>query len=405
MPSHADFQLPGLKTHPDAESRLVHATVHAFSSISNRRRLENPLYAFWGQILHHLVADIRPGMIVAPQYMLYKASQDNPNLSLGTVADDKADERTPDFALLGIILADRVTKETIDRHAPLLTFDYWPDLQVAAWKPMTLVEIKRMAGRHFRKRRDFQSDLVNILGHAVLGVLTQARIVFEESAYARAAYDVHTLILIAAAGDWWVFRVATSDEFVEEDLMDDFLAGQGDESSVVYKQEAHTRVKQSMHRGTRSRSPTGHSDQGTKSPVASSSRPQHEPTPTMSRWTHIQARLMAELKQESKDAMPKKGRWSGLLLYGTKESNQCLYLIHEMLHKMMQGLQPHAQANLDRWKEEEDGYKSDETEGDDELDKLWDVPVEIRTTSHYIIVDDDGVSSDSSDEIDTLGRL
>ena len=96
----ADFVLP---VQPSALDTLIVATAFTYSRVWNRRRLESLSYGFWNHLLICLISTLAPNLFLIPQLTIYNAPEPRefPNLSINTVAEKDADERQPDFTIMG----------------------------------------------------------------------------------------------------------------------------------------------------------------------------------------------------------------------------------------------------------------------------------------------------------------
>ncbi|KAF8872179.1 hypothetical protein CPB84DRAFT_1799874 [Gymnopilus junonius] len=322
MSSQGDWILPGLRSHPLGNRALVSSINLAYSSLSNCRRLEHPLYAFWGKALNYLVEDLEPSVLIAPQYTVYIASKANPNVSLGTVADNDAEEKLPDFVIMGVMLSNRSTREIL-RLPEFPTFSNWQIAQLAISKPLCAFEAKRAPGRHFASMLAFQHSLHQLMDAAIVGAEAQARIIFRES-----SYNAQSLILIAAAGEWWSFRFVTEADVKKEEEEDD-------DDDEVPSNPVNNPVIPPVP-------PQGSTEDKTKG---------------LSRFTTVVPTFMECFKEDVADARLQ--GWSKFILFGTRESNQRLYLIHEELKSMAADLEIEALTQLQQWID--DGYESDKS--------------------------------------------
>jgi hypothetical protein len=402
MTSMGDFVLPGTRDSPTSTGVLIHAVVQAFSSRSNRRRLESHIYALWGEILSRLVGDLH-GVIAAPQYKIYTSSEAagakvDPNSSGYTVPDANAHETIPDFTLLGIILADRNTQQVVRDVGHDFSFRNWPDLQIAAWRPFLLFELKRMPGRHIEDIDLFTHSLQDFMVEAMEEAEEQAETAFTESACKNPAYSLEKLILIAAAGEWWRFCIMdkNSADLRRNSTNNNILDENSDSDKDIHKKVHTTALKQrsstSRHRSSKSRTNTGRG-KGTGS---------KDTTPTV-HWTELHERaIVAKFEQYYEDAVPPNGEWSAFILYGTQESNQRMFNIHEMLESMSDDLaleatrkgnpreeEPESEDELER---EDESASEDEPENESENEDEWENEEPERESE-----------SESEDELNTLG--
>ncbi|KAF8874963.1 hypothetical protein CPB84DRAFT_1797095, partial [Gymnopilus junonius] len=186
-----------------------------------------------------------------------------------------------------------------------------------------------MAGRHYISSIDFQIDLSSCLAAATTGAEHQARIIFEEK-----SYHAKSLILIAAAGEWWQFQFVTRAKFMNMDR------GHGKSQFVTV---------QSQSSGMGGKKKKG-----------------------LSRFSTIDTKTEPAYT-DVKKARPLLGSWSDYICFGSKASNQRLYLIHEELKKISKALKVDAVAQLKEWIE--NGYESEDTvasESEDELNLFSD---------------------------------
>ncbi|KAF8881520.1 hypothetical protein CPB84DRAFT_1751177 [Gymnopilus junonius] len=343
MISKGDFVLPGTRDSPTSTGVLIHAVVQAYSSMSNRRRLESHVYALWGEILSCLVGDLR-GVIAAPQYKIYTSSEAgasvNPDSSGYTVPDADADETIPDFTLLGMILADRKTQQVVRDIVHDFSFRDWPTLQIAAWQPFLVFELKRMPGRHIKDISVFTHDLEELMIEAMGEAEEQAQTAFNESAWRILPTDsrISSLSPLLANGGGFGFSDPDKD-----------LHKGGHKTAL---KRGAQRQSTSRHRSSKPETNTGRG-KGTGS----------KNTSTTVHWTELhESALVEKFKPNYMDAAPSdNGTWSSFILYGTPESNQRMFLIHEKLKRMMGDLELEAATNLHEW------YPS---ESEDELNFL-----------------------------------
>lgn len=327
---------------------MISSLAFAYSSWANPRRLEDPLYVFWGLVMHHLVHDFGSEVLVAPQSKIYKdpKGRARPDTSTMTTTGTNKGSVAPDFSLLGVILADRTTKELL-RHVdyPSSITD-WLTLQVVLTELYGLFEIKSMPSRHHVSQENFEMDLIILTNFAIDQVEKQALVAFEEP-----SYKVDTLILIVAAGEWWRFRLAERSEFVDE-VVDEILGDISDKSENDNKEKDDSdenEDKDSTFSPSQSEPPLS----PRKQPV--------EKGPKTRRFTELDPDLVAPFEPDVEDAIPPPGMWSGHILFGTGQSNQCWYLIHRELRRRKDQLY---NAAVDAWDADDEDRSEEETDGD-----------------------------------------
>lgn len=282
------------------------------------------------------------------------------------MADGEVEERIPaDFTLLGVYLAHQLTKSILQKpNYPSLT--NWERTQVAISMPFGFVEVKRMACRHIKDIADFQPDLFTLMDAAISGTLGQAQTAFSDP-----AYELNSLILIAAVGEWWRFsfvdRVQFPHVFAHDDESD--MLDSLDDSGV----EDHHSDSSWKSSGDHRKHPTYNNKKRVKQDVAKASKGKAkviEKTMKMTRFKVVSKIHMAPFHENVDHALPLNNAWSQYILFGTPESNQRMYLIHEELRKMKHSLEVQALARMKNLRKEE-GYQSDGTdedpEGEDEL--------------------------------------
>lgn len=206
-PPHTDFVLPGLQS-PKKQYALEAAYSFAFSKLSNRRNLENPWYAFWGQISDAL-AD-HDSLLSISQFCIWfktgvevtsDTDEDPGNTSLetntsytSTVPEKNTKAVAPDFTVIHLDLRERGVTVNDTRLGRTLKLR---GLRIA------LVFENKRGGKRVRGGAEFP---LTFLSAAKFQGMEQAMHVFK-------MFPEQThIIAIATAGHWWAFRSITRPE-------------------------------------------------------------------------------------------------------------------------------------------------------------------------------------------------
>ena len=300
-----DFELPGLSNNPHGPATLTVALAFAYSRRWNRRRLEHHTYAFWDQVFCHLIYDLQPYLFHIPQLVIHNSPTELPNLSIRTDPRANGDEKIPDFTVMGVNAMHRF--KTSDRENPHFpTLENWNRLVINSAKPFIITELKRPPPRSVSLQK-FRIKLKLLMRMAMNGADEQAQLAFGVSLYGE---DFKSVILIAACGEWWTFKLATKIR-VEQGSYD-VLSGLYDNGEADSDNDKVSYESHSSHGKTKSQRI------GSQATVAR-------------RHTTVDPDEMAVLQDNVEDAMPATDEWSEYILFGTQASNQRLFLIHRWL--------------------------------------------------------------------------
>ncbi|KAF8882909.1 hypothetical protein CPB84DRAFT_1851096 [Gymnopilus junonius] len=365
MPSQVNWMLPGIAKDPrikgciNAEFRL------AYSTRSNRRRLEAFLYMPWKTILLALTNDMVPEVLVGPQFKVFKNKEDRSgtDTSMDTQHGVEA-ELVPDFALIAAFFADQVSLKYIhptefvsvaDRHA----------INDIICSPIGVQEIKTFAPRHFSEQAAFEHHLMRFMRAAKMGAENQAIIISNEP-----AYSTRSLVLFACSGEWWEFMFADCDRYKNKPF-----SKQRDSEVVEYHTKAPRKVK------------------GGKTTI----------------FTKVSRQK--QLFEDVEQAVPKRGQWSELILYGTDVSNQCMYLVHRELARIRAEIRVEAEKKIKKWlqqrdEKEKERLRHEQRKRKNQLTMGWDCrlgiePAPMQDTSMDMSTSDGG-SESSDDPLDML---
>lgn len=176
-------------------------------------------------------------------------------------------------------------------------------MKILAAHPLVIAELKSCPTRS--ATRDVFIDELNYLMRLAIDQLEErADQIFNAS---NDYQGVDMLVLIAACGEWWRFKIARKDDY---SMAGDFLVDVQDSEMVDYK-PVHPKPK-----APRSKDVCRHVDD-----------------------TVVLDPLFAEMVVHDVDqAKPDENDWSLHLNFGSKASNQRMYLIHELLRELRDGL-------------------------------------------------------------------
>ncbi|KAG6824660.1 hypothetical protein H0H92_006179 [Tricholoma furcatifolium] len=200
---HSHLSLPGQESR-DYESCLV-ASAIAQSGRFNIRRAEAPLYGFTNIILNDLIADLRPTTLVMPQLPLDilqiaipAGSEVKPTDSFASYAQKPLQTLIPDFVIPIVKAVDRNTRAKVDwKTSPKLD---WTNIRITHMVVGLLVEVKRSPTRSAPTVADFSFSLWKHLNNAQVNVIEQAKLAFS------AFEGSKRIILVAMSGEWWAWR-------------------------------------------------------------------------------------------------------------------------------------------------------------------------------------------------------
>ena len=303
----ANFVLP---VQPSALDTLIVATAFAYSRVWNRRRLENLSYGFWNHLLICLISTLAPNLFFIPQLTIYNAPEPRefPDLSINTVAEKDADERQPDFAIMGTQFRRRDDKKKGSSGFIVPNdFQQWDEIKISAAEPFLLAEIKPPPPRHIDNVNQFRIDLQNILKDATGQAEDQAKLAFNDD-----VYKMDRMILIVGCGEWWRFMIANRAYF---ERGGDFFGEMEDEDDTAPAHNRQGKRAQLKRRGP------GHLH-------------------SVHRHKEIGEEFMEKAEDDIANVMPDENVWSNNIRIGTPASNQRLYSIHNMLGEMKDKLAP-----------------------------------------------------------------
>ncbi|KAF8066617.1 hypothetical protein FPV67DRAFT_1670111 [Lyophyllum atratum] len=316
MPHHGDFQLPGLANNPHALPALIVTMTFGYSRRGNRRRLEDHFHGFWNQVLTHLVF-AEQYLFLAPQMSVYfeETPPSNPNLSIET-QPGRAEELRPDFTIMGTRLRN-ATKQDSTSYRPEFPDDFrlWNNMVFESGTPRAFVELKRPPSRKINDAAAFAKALGDTLEFARVNAYDQAGIAFQRKDFAAA----DSIILIVAAGEWWQFRIITREEWEAAEAFnlenDRFQLNETAEEKVFYNRpsEKEERVPTPPPTTHRTKPPPPREAQQFQYNIRGK-EPFHD---DIDRWLG-----------------PPEGEFTGYLLFGSPESNQCFYYIHKHLRRV-----------------------------------------------------------------------
>lgn len=302
--SHCDFQLPGFVAQKHAVASSIAATAFAYSRRTNQRRLEDPFYAFWGHVFFCLIFDLAPEVFLAPQLTLYDGHvAADPDHSSSTIPGNTTGDQRPDFVIMAVSLDHRyLSNRTVgtSEHTRFPTdFMSWDSMKIIAAHPLVVAELKTCVPRS-ATRDEFMKRLHSLMGDAFDQLEDRADQIFNAS---NNYQGVDTLVLIAACGEWWRFKIARRDAYSTAGNI--FDKSSKDSEMVDYRHE----LPEPKPKGPRPRQVCRYlGDVVVRKPPFS------------------------ELFVDNVDqAMPEEDEWSLNINFGSKASNQRMYLIHKLL--------------------------------------------------------------------------
>ncbi|KAF5379634.1 hypothetical protein D9757_009204 [Collybiopsis confluens] len=218
----------------------VFAIAFMLSMRFNPRRTDDTSHALWVLVLHDLCGRHFGRLVPTPQYRIYWSVRDSlhfqdqdPDV---TMPDSEILEVIPDFAILlfrGVLSSTTVRKtfmEVLSKFRP--TSYFHNNLRVTACFIPLLVELKRPVSRHCSDIDQFMDGLSKLMGNARMQVQSQVYMPSSSSVnhnsdtYSTKAeclfstpkfYRQSEVIVIAAVGDWWCFRVSKRSHFIVGD--------------------------------------------------------------------------------------------------------------------------------------------------------------------------------------------
>ncbi|KAF8882907.1 hypothetical protein CPB84DRAFT_1750787 [Gymnopilus junonius] len=332
MQSYANWKLPGIAENPKQEECLTAEIIFAYSTISNPRKLEDPFYAPWNTIFKNLIYDLGPEVHICPQFRIFKDKPGNTRADTSTDTQKGSEvDLIPDFTAMGTCFANRQSLMYLPQTKfPSVT--EWFRSRVIMRRPFILCECKTIASRHYKSAPDFEDNLYLEAERAKIGAFNQAILVSNEE-----SYDTRGLVLMTSSGEWWEFMLTDFDHFKGWKLLDgERLESDDNNEMIEYREKAAERVEDGE----------------------------------MTRF--VQVKKQKPFYEDVEEAIPEKGKWSGLILYGTNVSNQCLYLIHRKLIEMLDELRVDAAKKVGEWlkrrQEEEERLQREQEEDEEELD-------------------------------------
>ncbi|KAJ8482992.1 hypothetical protein ONZ45_g14760 [Pleurotus djamor] len=201
----------------DSAKSIIVSIVYSLSSKYNVRRLEDSSYATWNAILFRLCQKHPDVFLICPQYGLYVSPKDPTNAdtsfdSYQTTADNQASGVYVDNSIILPTLALREGSVVATVRAYLgsiLTERPWAaerTLRVRKACVPVLVEEKRPPPRHCNIKV-YLTQVVSSLDEAQTQAETQAGCLFSMRKFGHQ----DRVILVAATGGWWSFRVERRD--------------------------------------------------------------------------------------------------------------------------------------------------------------------------------------------------
>ena len=217
--SHSDFKHLGLSS-CGLESWIV-AIVFAYSGKWNSQNLENHIYAFWNLVLLDLVNDLAPDTIVILQFQFdtVNGAPVAPNDFIATIAQAKAKEVVPDFAI-AIFHLVRCHISAMLCISPILLpamFNHWCNIKLGQTKIPLITEVKHPATHWAKFREHFGEALKVQMGFAQADLLKQAKHAFLMQPAAK------KVVLLACCGECWSWMVSMRATCVEEFILPNFL--------------------------------------------------------------------------------------------------------------------------------------------------------------------------------------
>lgn len=250
-PLHTDYNILSelsLVTESQWNQKLSLALSFSYSWFSNRRRLEGHTYTIWNTVVSSFAA-ISPYLLNGPQFPIFVPSYD---LDLGssfqTIPDQGAQSGFPDFALLclrcrpkrntslpvytSLCRGTAFQMEDPDR----LMLSRWDEQVITYCGIPVMFEIKKFPSRDFADVRFFKSALDEALTHAATELQEYAEILFNDPL----RNEQNSVILVAGAGEWYIWRIMERDEVkiinrsedgIQSDM--DFTEDEAEEDSVA----------------------------------------------------------------------------------------------------------------------------------------------------------------------------
>ncbi|KAG1730944.1 uncharacterized protein EDB91DRAFT_1155603 [Suillus paluster] len=324
---HIDFCLPGRILNPASQSKFRLSCSAAYSRQWNPRNLEFPWYEPWGLIFADLVATSRR-LAVHPQcYLWYDSDNEQPgevgepqdmgdltfaSIASSTCAVDHA--LVPDFAIT------RKLPRVRQRHIN----NMWGLGRRVAYVGIPLLcEIKR-SGRRCHSVTEALLDAAGMMNVA------QHQVVYQAANLFRMRPHQDSVILIAATGFWWTYRIAERETVgvagadVEFDGAEPLPGLDEDDDQAIEQNGIHHYQR----------------DQIDDEDDSSGSDP-------MDLFKFDEGDLVAGYGNTVKRLTPERHgiltaedmvlskTWSPYLLLETPASNQILYLIHERLEQIL----------------------------------------------------------------------
>lgn len=310
---HADFVLPGFAAQPHGLASSITLAAFAYSRRTNQRRLEDPFYGFWSHIFFCLIFDLAPDVFLVPQLIIYDPSvATDADHSIGTIADNKANDGRPDFVIMAAsvmnrYLTNRVAADTATLQPRFPTdFMLWNYMKILVAHPLVIAELKTCASRSVTRDK-FMDQLRTLMRDATDQLEERADLIFNAS---NKYQGVNKLILIAACGEWWIFKIARRESYTFSNMF----------SSDLHNSEIDSEEMMAYNPALPQDTPQG-------------------PRPT-NICRHVDDAVLndpsfSESAVEDLDAAtPTEDEWSLHINFGTKASNQRMYLIHELLREL-----------------------------------------------------------------------
>jgi hypothetical protein len=187
-----------------APTHLIVPTAWAYSSEHNNRRLEHHFHGMWNIVFQDLIHDLRPYVFVVPQYKIDSIDHGpvRPDDSIATIAQSKAEELIPDFAILkGHVIPRRTATTSINNTQ----FTLWNNFKVKKVIVPIIAELKRPPTRRPLSLDVFIEELVSLFEKAYDCLEEQVEKLFETQP------NIEERMLIACVGEWWSWKVVTRD--------------------------------------------------------------------------------------------------------------------------------------------------------------------------------------------------
>ncbi|KAF8066661.1 hypothetical protein FPV67DRAFT_1201187 [Lyophyllum atratum] len=323
MPHHGDFQLPGLASNPHALPGLIVTMAFAYSRRGNRRLLEDHFHGFWNQVLSHLVF-AEQYLFLAPQMSVYyeENPSNNPNLSIET-QPGMAEELRPDFTIMGARLRNFTKQDSTSLHPEFPdNLRSWNQMVFLSGTPRVFVELKRPPSRRIDDAVSFGALLRNRLEVAGRDASAQAAIAFRRKDFS-AADDI---ILIAAVGEWWKFSIIARKTWQAHR---DFMASNLQNTPFLLEEDVEEEEEEKVSYNKPSKK---EKKVPTPPPTTRRTKP---PPPREALELHYDILGKEPFHNDIESwPGPASGDFTGHLLFGSPESNQCFYYIHKHLRKV-----------------------------------------------------------------------